>query len=115
MHNPTIIKKRFKFHPTTRNTDLHYLIHRIGMNNLPIDSPSLLDTYLNEYCLTDNNCLQNNNGDTPLHIAARYNMLDKIYKKFKPLLPQINTIKNNQNKLPSEIIPYKPREWTYRC
>ena len=115
MHNPTIIKKRFKFHPTTRNTDLHYLIHRIGMNNLPIDNASQLDTYVNEYCLTDNNCLQNNNGDTPLHIAARYSMLDKIYKKFEPFTPQMNTIKNNENKLPCEITPYKPREWCSRC
>ena len=115
MHNPTIIKKRFKFHPTTRNTDLHYLIHRIGMHNLPIDNPSQLDTYLNDYCLTDNNCLQNYHGDTPLHIAARYNMLNKIYKKIEPFTPQMNTIKNKQNKLPSEIIPYKPREWSYRC
>ncbi len=85
------------------------------MHNLPIDNASQLDTYLNEYCLTDNNCLQNNNGDTPLHIAARYNMLNEIYKKFKPFIPQINTIKNNQKKLPSEIIPYKAREWSYRC
>ena len=75
----------------------------------------LIDDYIQNYCLTDNNYLQNFQGDTPLHIAARYNLFFQIYKKIEPYVPKMANVKNNQNKLPSEIIPYKPREWTHRC
>ena len=111
-------KKRFKFHSTTRNTELHYLIHRIGMHQISLSYKSnnyLIDDYIQNYCLTDNNYLQNFQGDTPLHIAARYNIFFQIYKKIEPYVPKMANVKNNQNKLPSEIIPYKPREWAYRC
>ena len=111
-------KKRFKFDPTTRNTDLHYLIHRFGMNQLSLSYNSntyLIDDYIQNYCLTDNNYLQNFQGDTPLHIAAKYNLLFQVYKKIEPHVPQMANVKNNENKLPCEIIPYKPREWSSRC
>jgi hypothetical protein len=111
-------KKRFKFHKTTRNTDLHYLVHRIGMHQTPLSYKSnnyLLEDYIQNYCLTDNNYLQNFEGDTPLHIAAKYNIFFQIYKKLEPHTPQMANVKNDQHKLPCEIIPYKAREWTYRC
>ena len=38
-----------------------------------------------------------------------------IYKKIEPYVPQMANVKNNQLKIPCEIIPYKVREWTYRC
>jgi ankyrin repeat protein len=111
-------KKRFKFHPTTYNTDLHYIVHRIGMHQTPLSykpNNRLIDEYIQNYCLTDNNYLQNIHGDTPLHIAAKYNILFQIYNKIKAHAPQMANVKNNQLKIPCEIIPYKIRDWTYRC
>tara|TARA_Y100000992_G_scaffold282464_2_gene230998 strand:+ start:872 stop:1258 length:387 start_codon:yes stop_codon:yes gene_type:complete len=111
-------KKRFRTHSTTQNTDLHYLIHRIGMHQIPLsykENNRLLDDYIQHYCLTDNNYLQNSLGDTPLHIAAKYDLYFQIYKKIEPHVPQMANVKNNQGKLPCEIKTYKAREWTFRC
>ena len=111
-------KKRFKFNHITRNTELHYNIYRIGLHQIPLSyKPNnyLLDEYIQQYCLTDNNYLQNKDGDTPLHIAAKYNIYYQIYNKIKSYAPQMADVKNNQMKLPCDIKPYNTSEWLHKC
>lgn len=108
-------KKRFKINPNTLNTDLHYLIQRIGMNNIPLSPPPrLLLEYLNEYCLTENNYLQNKYGNTPLHIAAQYNIFYQIYKLCKPIVPKMAYVTNNIGKIPAET-KSKLHFWSANC
>ena len=109
------IKKHFHFHKISGNTELHTLIHRIGAHNNYINNTTEIDRLINEYRLTDNNYLQNTLGNTPLHIAARYDLYFQIYKKIESYCPEMASVKNNHGLLAYEILPYKPREWTFRC
>lgn len=109
------IKKQFHFHTRSGNTELHTLIHRIGTHKISINNTTELDRLIKEYRLTDNNYLQNTLGNTPLHIAARYDLYFQIYKKIDSYCPEMVSVKNNHGLLAYEILPYKPREWTFRC
>ena len=87
----------------------------IGMNNIPLSPPPrLLLEYLNEYCLTENNYLQNKYGNTPLHIAAQYNIFYQIYKLCKPIVQKMAYVTNNIGKIPAET-KSKLHFWCANC
>jgi len=97
-------KKRFKFHPITGNCELHYLVQRIGINRVRLFYPNnLLTTYLHDYYLSDNNYLQNMHGDTPLHVAAQYNIFFQMYRHIKDVAPKMAYIKNSRNEIPVDV------------
>ena len=107
-------KKHFKFHSTTFNCDLHYLIQRLGMNRRALMYPStLLTEYIQDYYLTDNNYLQNKHGNTPLHLASQYNIFYQVYNLIKDIAPKMAYVKNNQGYIPVDTKSIYSREFTY--
>ena len=69
--------------------------------------------YINNYYLKDNNYLQNEKGDTPLHIAYYYNNKWAILKLEKSA-PEMKNIMNNNGILPKDMIyEYMPIEIDY--
>ena len=69
--------------------------------------------YTNNYYLKDNNYLQNEIGDTPLHIAYYYNNKWAIYI-LEQKAPEMKNIINNNGILPKNMIyEYMPIEIDY--
>tara|TARA_B100001063_G_C16669740_1_gene505672 strand:+ start:172 stop:624 length:453 start_codon:yes stop_codon:yes gene_type:complete len=106
------VTPRFKF-DTYKQCILHEILY--NFMNGPKPSPSKIyitckvigefQFYLHNYYLKDNNYLQNENGDTPLHIAYFYKNRWAI-SLLQTITPEMKYICNNNGLLPSSMSNY---------
>ena len=116
------ITPRFKF-DESKQCILHKILYNFMYGHPPSSSRLYItfktikefNFYLNNYYLKDNNYLQNENGDTPLHIAHYYKntwAISFLEKKS----PEMKLICNNNGLSPSSMSNYKdtiPQEIHY--
>ena len=106
------ITPRFKF-DTSRQCELHKILYKFMYGPcassttlyISLKTVNYFKLYLNNYYLKDNNYLQNENGDTPLHIAYYYRNNWAI-SLLESKVPKMKLICNNNGLSPRSMWNY---------